>query len=57
MALRLRLSGELVCAAESEPMDGDVYITDREHYDAACQGLLKTSDGLLWKRGKDGKVS
>lgn len=33
MALRWRKNGELVCAAKSEPEDGDTYIGDRLHYE------------------------
>ena len=32
MAIRWRLSGELVCAATSDEQDGDTYIDDRLHY-------------------------
>ena len=32
MSIRWRLSGALVCAAMSEPEDGDTYIDDRLHY-------------------------
>lgn len=33
MSLRWRITGELVCGAKSEPMDGDTYIGDRLHYE------------------------
>ena len=32
MAIRWRKDGNLVCAAMSEPEDGDTYIGDRLHY-------------------------
>ena len=32
MAIRWRLDGRLVCAAMSEPEEGDCYIDDRLHY-------------------------
>ena len=32
MAIRWRKTGELICAAMSEPKDGDTYIDDRLHY-------------------------
>lgn len=32
MAIRWRKSGALVCAAMSDPEDGDTYIDDRLHY-------------------------
>lgn len=33
MALRWRLTGEILCAAKSQPMKGDTYIGDRLHYE------------------------
>lgn len=33
MAIRWRLTGELICAAKCEPMEGDTYIGDRLHYE------------------------
>ncbi len=32
MAIRWRADGRLLCAAMSEPEDGDTYIDDRLHY-------------------------
>jgi hypothetical protein len=32
MALRWRRTGELLCAAKSEPLSDDTYIDDRVHY-------------------------
>ena len=33
MSLRWRGTGELLCGAKSEPLDGDCYIDDRLHYE------------------------
>lgn len=33
MALRWRKTGEILCAAKSETMEGDCYIDDRLHYE------------------------
>lgn len=33
MALRWRLTGEIVCAAKSRPRKNDTYINDRLHYE------------------------
>lgn len=32
MAIRWRKDGQLLCAAKSEPKEGDTYIGDRLHY-------------------------
>jgi len=32
MSIRWRTNGELICAAMSDPEDGDTYIDDRLHY-------------------------
>ncbi len=32
MALRIRVTGEILCAAHTEPMEGDVYLDDNIHY-------------------------
>ena len=32
MAIRWRIDGRLLCAAESKPKEGDTYIDDRLHY-------------------------
>lgn len=32
MSIRWRLNGDLICAATSEPEEGDTYIDDRLHY-------------------------
>ena len=33
MSLRWRKTGELICGAKSKPMDTDIYIDDRLHYE------------------------
>lgn len=33
MSLRWRITGEILCGAKSEPMEGDYYIDDRLHYE------------------------
>ena len=32
MAIRWRENGDLICAAMSDPEDGDIYITESLHY-------------------------
>ena len=32
MAIRWREDGTLICAAMSEPMEGDIYLDDNQHY-------------------------
>lgn len=32
MAIRIRKTGELLCAAHTEPMGGDTYLNDNIHY-------------------------
>ena len=32
MAIRIRETGEILCAAHTEPMEGDTYIHDGLHY-------------------------
>ena len=50
MALRWRKTGEIVCAAETKSMIGDIYITDNHHYDLKAFGLIKTDDdGTTWE--------
>ncbi len=41
MSLRWRVTGELLCGAKSEPMDGDCYIDDRLHYHLSLTGVIK----------------
>lgn len=37
MSLRWRVTGELLCGAKSEPMEGDTYIDDRLHYELSVE--------------------
>lgn len=32
MAIRIRITGELLCAAHTQPIEGDTYINDQIHY-------------------------
>ena len=49
MAVRVRRSGEIVCAAFSDARDGDVYVDDAVHYWLAVAGALVTGDeGDTW---------
>lgn len=53
MAIRLRKTGELVCAAKSLEMEGDTYINDTLHYELAqIQKVLvpnrNESENGLW---------
>ena len=32
MSLRIRETGEILCAAHTDPMDGDTYLDDKIHY-------------------------
>lgn len=53
MSIRWRESGELVCAAMSEPMDNDCYIDDRLHYKLSVELAViiadeKHEDNGLW---------
>jgi hypothetical protein len=32
MSLRIRKTGEILCAANTQPMEGDCYIDDNIHY-------------------------
>lgn len=61
MAVRIRLSGEVVCAAMHPSEPGDVYVDDRVHYElSAVSKLLVTEPwhgghaarGLWWWRGE-----
>jgi len=42
MAIRWRISGELVCAAMSDPQENDTYIDDRLHHQ-----LLQHSGAII----------
>lgn len=44
MAIRIRKSGKIVCAAENKALKGDYYIDDKLHYILAVQlKLIKFS--------------
>lgn len=51
MAIRLRKSGTMVCAALSEERDGDIYIDDGTHYHLSVEKGLIVS--YPWERHKD----
>lgn len=58
MALRWRKTGEILCAAKCNPLDGDTYIDDRLHYElSAIQKTIvadknESSNGLWhWLHG------
>lgn len=41
MSIRWRKTGELLCAAKTEPMKDDTYIDDRLHYElSAIKGFI-----------------
>lgn len=54
MSIRWRIDGSLVCAAMSEPEEGDTYIDDRLHYQLSVisRAIIADSDhennGLWW---------
>jgi len=53
MAIRWRANGDLVCAAKSQPEEGDTYINDDLHYRlSVLSGLLLADvnheDNGLW---------
>jgi hypothetical protein len=58
MAVRIRKSGEIVCAAMFPKEDGDTYIDDGLHYElAVIRQLLITDEdhfqhGLWWWAGQ-----
>lgn len=33
MAVRIRVTGEIICAAKSDPQTGDIYVPDGLHYE------------------------
>lgn len=50
MAVRVRRTGEIVCAAFSDANDGDTYINDAVHYWLVASGALVTDDeGDTWR--------
>jgi hypothetical protein len=44
VALRWRAGGELLCAAKTEPEEGDTYIDDRLHYQLSVVGRVIIAD-------------
>lgn len=61
MSLRWRKTGELLCGAKSEPMEGDTYINDRLHYKLSveqkciCPDKNEKVNGLwYWVHGEKG---
>lgn len=52
MAVRIRKSGKIVCAAMNPKRKGDVYIDDNVHYALCRAGVLVTEP---WKRHKKNK--
>ena len=61
MAIRWRKDGTLICAAMSEPEEGDIYIDDRRTYELAIvRGVIiadpdHKKNGLWhWVEGGDG---
>lgn len=44
MAVRWRADGRLLCAAKSEPKEGDTYIDDRLHYYLSVQARVLVAD-------------
>lgn len=61
MSLRWRATGEILCGAKSEPMEGDCYIDDRLHYELSvnqkcvCPDIKENENGLwYWVHGENG---
>lgn len=44
MSLRWRKTGELLCGAKSQPMDGDTYIDDGLHYELSVIQKMLVAD-------------
>lgn len=44
MAARIRTDGRIVCAAMTEPEDGDIYINDWLHYELSIELCLLMAD-------------
>lgn len=44
MALRWRKSGQIECAAKSEPLEGDTYLDDRVHYELSVNQKCIVAD-------------
>ena len=51
MALRVRTSGRILCAAKSKPEEGDVYIDDAVH--GWLAGSYEISQHLIKSQGED----
>lgn len=47
MSLRIRSTGEVVCAAIHDPRPGDVYLDDNQHYaiSVICRALIPEPKG------------
>ena len=49
MSVRIRRSGEVLCAAFNGPELGDIYLDDAQHYALSTEGFLTTDDeGETW---------
>ena len=52
MGLRWRKDGRLLCAAMTEPEDGDIYFDDEQLYEMSKQGVILADpdhfDNALW---------
>lgn len=44
MSIRWRVNGDLICAAMSEPEEGDTYIDDRLHYELSVESRAIIAD-------------
>lgn len=63
MAVRIRNTGEIVCAAYNEAKEGDIYIDDNLHYYLSVEQKVlitvfgienhKRNGGLWWWKGKE----
>jgi len=51
MALRVRKNGKIVCAAKSEPLEGDIYIDDNIH--AWLAGCYERMNKVIKSLGED----
>lgn len=61
MAIRWRKDGRLICAAMSEPEEGDTYIDDRLHYQLSVitQSIVADADHKkngLWYWTRDALI-
>ena len=58
MGARWRITGEIVCAVGTEPMEGDTYINDRMLYELSVEQRVLVADrnhkeNKLWHWTKD----